>query len=245
MVTFQMSMSDAPPPAAPGTATCARCDKPLTDVDRVLAVDRAFCRSCYETLTFELQQAMTRMSQDINYPLAALGAALGGAAGALAWWGFTVLTQFGFGLIAVVIGFLAGHGAVRFAGGKRSAGLQAIAVVAGTLAFLVATYLVNMSFVNQVLHERGEGWRVPFPPDSLETVDLETKWPLLKELADRSGGKVYTAEDAKELVERLANESVPHTDHFEWRLWQSWWVLLAVVLLLTVEWVARKWAGLP
>ena len=136
----------------------------------VLAVDRAFCRSCYETLTFELQQAMTRMSQDINYPLAALGAALGGAAGALAWWGFTVLTQFGFGLIAVVIGFLAGHGAVRFAGGKRSAGLQAIAVVAGTLAFLVATYLVNMSFVNQVLHERGEGWRVPFPPDSLETL---------------------------------------------------------------------------
>jgi len=160
MVTFQMSMSDAPPPAAPGTATCARCDKPLTDADRVLAVDRAFCRSCYETLTFELQQAMTRMSQDINYPLAALGAALGGAAGALAWWGFTVLTQFGFGLIAVV----------RFAGGKRSAGLQAIAVVAGTLAFLVATYLVNMSFVNQVLHERGEGWRVPFPPDSLETL---------------------------------------------------------------------------
>ena len=170
MVTFQMSMSDAPPPAAPGTATCTRCDKPLTDADRVLAVDRAFCRSCYETLTFELQQAMTRMSQDINYPLAALGAALGGAAGALAWWGFTVLTQFGFGLIAVVIGFLAGHGAVRFAGGKRSAGLQAIAVVAGTLAFLVATYLVNMSFVNQVLHERGEGWRVPFPPDSLETL---------------------------------------------------------------------------
>ena len=110
------------------------------------------------------------MSQGINYPLAALGAALGGAAGALAWWGFTVLTQFGFGLIAVVIGFLAGHGAVRFAGGKRSAGLQAIAVVAGTLAFLVATYLVNMSFVNQVLHERGEGWRVPFPPDSLETL---------------------------------------------------------------------------
>src|SRR5205085_8546226 len=66
MVTFQTSMSDAPPPAAPGTATCARCDKPLTDADRVLAADRAFCRSCYETLKFELQQAVTRMSQDIT-----------------------------------------------------------------------------------------------------------------------------------------------------------------------------------
>ena len=109
------------------------------------------------------------MSQDINYPLATLGAVLGGAAGALAWWGFTVLTQIGFGLIAVVIGFLAGHGAVRFAGGKRSAGLQAIAIAAGALSFLVATYLVNMTFVNQTLQERGEAWRVPFPPDSLET----------------------------------------------------------------------------
>ena len=169
MVTFQTSMSDAPPPAAPGTATCARCDKLLTDADRVLAADRAFCRSCYETLKFELQQAVTRMSEDINYPLATLGAALGAAAGALAWWGFTVLTHIGFGLLAVAIGFLAGHGAVRFAGGKRSAGLQAIAVVAGAIAFLVATYLVNMTFVNQALQERGESWRLPFPPDSLQT----------------------------------------------------------------------------
>jgi len=169
MVTFQTSMSDGPPPAAPSTATCARCDKTLTEGDRVLAGDRAFCRSCYEVLTFELQQAVARLSQDVNYPLAALGAALGGAAGALAWWGFTALTGIGFGLVAVVIGFLAGHGAVRFSGGKRGAGLQAIAVGAGTLAFLVASYLVNMTFINQALQERGEGWRVPFPPDSLET----------------------------------------------------------------------------
>ena len=162
-------MSDAPTPAAPSTATCARCDKPLNDSDRVLAGDRAFCRSCYEVLRFELRQALARLSQDINYPLATLGAVLGGVAGALAWWGFTVLTHIGFGLIAVVIGFLAGHGAVRFAGGKRSAGLQAIAIAAGALSFLVATYLVNMTFVNQMLQERGEAWRVPFPPDSLET----------------------------------------------------------------------------
>jgi hypothetical protein len=162
-------MSDGPPPAAPNPATCARCDTTLTETDRVVASDRAFCRSCYEVLRFELQQAVARLSQDINYPLGALGAVLGGAAGALAWWGFTALTGIGFGLVAVVIGFLAGHGAVRFAGGKRSAGLQAIAIGAGTLAFLVASYLVNMTFINQTLQRRGEGWRVPFPPDRLET----------------------------------------------------------------------------
>ena len=62
-----------------------------------------------------------------------------------------------------------GYGAVRFAGGKRGRGLQAIAVAAGALAFFVASYLVNMTFINQALQERGEAWRVTFPPDSLET----------------------------------------------------------------------------
>jgi len=53
MVTFQAAMSDAtPPPAQPSTATCARCEKTLTEGDRVLAADRAFCRSCYEVLKF-------------------------------------------------------------------------------------------------------------------------------------------------------------------------------------------------
>ncbi len=139
MVTFQTAMSDA---TSPGTATCARCDTTLAEGDRVVAGDRAFCRSCYDTLSHEVRQAVARMSEDINYPMAALGAVLGGAAGALAWWGFTVLTEISFGLVAVVIGFLAGHGAVRFAGGKRGTGLQAI--------------------------ERGEGWRIPFPPHSVE-----------------------------------------------------------------------------
>ena len=162
-------MSDGPAPAAPSTSTCALCDKALTDGDRVLAGDRAFCRGCYEVLSFELRQAVASLSHDVNYPLAVVGAVLGGAVGALAWWGFTALTGIGFGLIAVVIGVLTGHGAVRFSGGKRGPGLQAIAIGAGALAFFVASYLVNMTFINQALQERGEAWRVPFPPDSLET----------------------------------------------------------------------------
>ena len=100
--------------------------------------------------------------------MALLGAVLGGAVGVLAWWGFTVLTKIGFGLVAVAIGFLVGQGTARFAGGKRSAGLQVLAVVVGALSFLVATYLVNMTFVNEALVQTGEVWRVPFPPASLK-----------------------------------------------------------------------------
>lgn len=166
-------MSDASPSApqpqeTPSAATCARCEKTLTEGDRVAAADRAFCRSCYETLTFELQRAVASTSENINYPMAALGAVLGGIAGVLVWWGFTALTKIGFGLVAVVIGFLVGHGAARFAGGKRSVGLQVLAVVVGALSFLVAAYLVNMTFINEALAQRGAPGRVPFPPASLD-----------------------------------------------------------------------------
>jgi len=160
-------MADARPAAAtPTTTRCARCQTALSEGDRVTAQDRVFCRSCYEVLKRELRRSVASMSEDINYPMALLGAVLGGALGVLAWWGFTVLTKIGFGLVAVAIGFLVGQGAARFAGGKRSVGLQVLAVVVGALSFLVAAYLVNMTFINEVLAQKGQAWRVPFPPAS-------------------------------------------------------------------------------
>lgn len=165
-------MSDVSPstpqPQSAAATTCARCDKALTANDRVEAGDRVFCRSCYETLKVQLQQAADSRSRDVNYPRAAVGALLGGALGVLLWWGFTVLTKFAFGLAAVAIGFLVGHGTTRFAGGKRSAGLQGLAVVVATVCFAVARYLVNMTFINQTLARQGETWRVSFPPPSLD-----------------------------------------------------------------------------
>ena len=81
----------------------------------------------------------------VNYPMAVAGAILGGALGTLAWWGFTALTHIAFGLVAVAIGFLVGHGAMRFADGKRTVGLQVLAVGVAAVCFIVATYLVNIS----------------------------------------------------------------------------------------------------
>jgi hypothetical protein len=81
--------------------------------------------------------------------------------------GLTVLTQIGFGLVAVAIGLLVGHGALLFAGGRRSFGLQMLAVTVGALSFLVAVYLVNMTFINQVLAQQGATERIAFPPASL------------------------------------------------------------------------------
>jgi hypothetical protein len=83
------------------------------------------------------------------------------------------------------------------------------------------------------------------PPDSTEMIDLGTNWAALEELAAKSGGRVYTPEDAAELVQKLAAQRVPHTEHHEKPLWQWWVLLVLVVALLTGEWAGRKWAGLP
>jgi hypothetical protein len=83
------------------------------------------------------------------------------------------------------------------------------------------------------------------PPDSREMIDLETRWPLLEEVAAKSGGKVFTPEDAGELANLLASQSVPESERHEQRLWQWEFVLGAMLVLLTLEWVGRKLAGLP
>jgi hypothetical protein len=161
-------MADANPSTTTPVATrCGRCQSALSESERVTAGDRVFCRTCYDILKLQLRTGVAAMSQDINYPMAAVGAILGGIVGALAWWGVTVLTKIGFGLVAVVIGLLVGHGTLRFAGGKRSVGLQVLAVAVGALSFLVAVYLVNMTFINESLAQRGEAWRVNFPPAGL------------------------------------------------------------------------------
>jgi hypothetical protein len=83
------------------------------------------------------------------------------------------------------------------------------------------------------------------PPDSEEMVELATNWPLLEELAAKSGGKVFTAENAAELVELLRNQSVTREHRHEQPLWQWWGTLAALLFVLTLEWAGRKWAGLP
>ncbi len=81
-------------------------------------------------------------------------------------------------------------------------------------------------------------------PDGEELVDLSTNWPLLEDLAAKSGGKVFTPENARELVDVIGKRIVTRTDREEWPLWQTSWPLL-VLVLLTLEWVARRCSGLP
>lgn len=98
------------------------------------------------------------------------------------------------------------------------------------------------------LREAGKPLRATFrvaAPEGEELVELATNYPLLEELAAKSGGQVFAPEQVSGLVEALTKRAVRHEERIENPLWQWWVVLVLVLSLLTLEWVGRKWAGLP
>ena len=75
-------------------------------------------------------------------------------------------------------------------------------------------------------------------------IELASNQALLEELASKSGGKVFSAENATELVDLLTHRAVTREHRTERKSWQEWWTLLVFLLLLSAEWVGRKLAGL-
>jgi hypothetical protein len=67
---------------------------------------------------------------------------------------------------------------------------------------------------------------------------------LLKKLAEKSGGKYFNSPDASELPNslNLSSKLVREEETFE--LWNKLPMLLAIILLLCVEWFIRKRKGL-
>ncbi len=87
------------------------------------------------------------------------------------------------------------------------------------------------------------------PPESGELIEVATNWDLLQALADQSGGRLFTADNAEELPDLLARQVERKESRREERVWQDaplvWWVLGLLLTLLTLEWILRKWTGLP
>lgn len=178
MVAVAMSEPEQPSdhslPAAALVASCAQCAGPL-GVDAVTLTDRSLCRGCYDVLAETVTNAVRASSTNVNYPMAVVGAVAGGVVGAVAWWAFTITTNINFGLVAVVIGYLAGQGAMRFAGNKRTTELQWLSAIVAALSYGLATYMVNLTLINRHLQSRGEGLQVPLVPVSVAQV-----WEILQ-----------------------------------------------------------------
>ena len=127
---------------------CMQCEQELNENDDRETTDKGvLCRNCYDSLAAQVKSLIEQQGQDINYPMAIIGAVIGGIVGAVIWWGFTVLTGWEFGLVAIVIGFTVAKGILVLAGGKRSVELQILAVIVSALSYFYANYLVSRTWV--------------------------------------------------------------------------------------------------
>ncbi len=93
-----------------------------------------------------------------------------------------------------------------------------------------------------VLKSRGQF--TVLPVDSGEMSETAVNETLLNQMAEESGGKYLREEDLAELPVMLETLSHGRVVESETLLWQSYWWLGAIVLLLSIEWVLRKRAGL-
>ena len=158
-------MEEETPTAMSEEERCAQCQTVLAEgVEREVTDDGVFCGTCYGALREQVRMAVQAQGENIPYPNAVIGAVVGGALGAVLWWGFTVVTQIAFGLVAVVIGFAVGKGILLMTGNKRAQGLQILSVVVSGLSFFYASYLVNRTFILRAFAEDGEEMILPLLP---------------------------------------------------------------------------------
>ena len=82
------------------------------------------------------------------------------------------------------------------------------------------------------------------PPENRELELIACNDDLLEEMARSSGGRFLREEQFGELVDLLTPLSSGRLIESDTLLWQSYWWFAAIILLLTIEWLLRKRAGL-
>jgi len=81
----------------------------------------------------------------------------------------------------------------------------------------------------------------------VETANLVADFDLLKSIAQTSGGKFFNRNELEKIVKEIkANDNIKPVASYQKKysmLLNSPWYLVAIVLLLGIEWFLRKWHG--
>jgi hypothetical protein len=85
---------------------------------------------------------------------------------------------------------------------------------------------------------------VVLPPESGEMEHTDANETLLRQLATASGGVFLREEQIGQLPELLSPMSHGRIVESDSLIWQSYWWFATIVILLTLEWILRKRAGL-
>ncbi|WP_166819828.1 hypothetical protein [Thalassoroseus pseudoceratinae] len=78
-----------------------------------------------------------------------------------------------------------------------------------------------------------------------ELTNVSANRKLLQQIADVSGGELFTPDTVSRLPERLTPPDIRSSRREEFELWDHWPVLILFFVLLTGEWLVRKLNGLP
>lgn len=159
-------MSDITATAASADAsTCALCAGAIDSWEKRTVDSRPLCTRCADRLAKELaaeQQLGGRL------PMALAAGGLGALVAAGIWAAIVVFTEYEVGIVAVLVGWLAGFGVKLGAGKARGKALQVSAASLAVFGLLVAKYFIFAHFFAEgVLEEEGIALG-PFDPVILE-----------------------------------------------------------------------------
>lgn len=94
----------------------------------------------------------------------------------------------------------------------------------------------------------GEGGRFSVGEIVPEYQNISMNAQLLRDMAQQSGGKFYVPENCSNILNDIkANKKFKDrsiTTRKEYALWNIWWLMGAVILLLAAEWALRKRLGM-
>ena len=100
---------------------------------------------------------------------------------------------------------------------------------------------------DKLVDAAGRRLRAPFqvlPSENGEMLNLAANWVRMKEISDATGGISVAVERAAAVIEHLKSRTATREISVDSRVSTSWWLLLPLIALLTVEWSVRKWLGL-
>jgi hypothetical protein len=130
-----LQFDSAEPTTATSAPACVACNRPLVDTYHTIN-DKLLCESCRRRIESDWTGGSSAARAAKAFVLGLAGAAIGAAL----YYAVLALTGYEIGLIAIVVGFLAGKGVRMGSGGRGGAGYQAMAVALTYLA-IVSTYV--------------------------------------------------------------------------------------------------------
>ncbi len=105
----------------------------------------------------------------------------------------------------------------------------------------------ELAVESAAISERDTKARTTFkvqPRDTGELIQLSLNEELLKQISTASGGQYLREENIDRLFQLLAPLTHGRVVESDTVLWQSYWWFVPIILLLTIEWILRKRAGL-